>query len=71
MTAAVDAATRTAEIGDAENGVDLLIAGEGDRLAVDLAGVGSADIVDEGVAAIRLDRTLAAKLATVLAELAA
>ncbi len=65
MAAITDDNVRTREIGTAFNGVDLLIGGTGSELVIDLLSTGIADVRDEGLA-IRLDRGLAAKLATEL-----
>lgn len=63
-----DKTTRTLQIGDDSNGLVLLVVGAGADQAIDIDGSGAADLRDED-GGIRLDRDLAARLATELFSL--
>ena len=65
-TPAPDIDGATIAIGDKSNGLVLLVIDGPDGRTFDLEPIGAADVIDEGVAAIRLNRELAAKLATEL-----
>jgi len=58
----------TVEIGSRDNGVDLVVVDAPDGRTIDVLPVGRADALDEGMG-LRLDRALAAQLATSLFEL--
>lgn len=66
MSATTDIDGATIAIGDKENGVVLFVVDGPDGRTFDLEPVGAADVIDEGVAAIRLDRETAAQLAAEL-----
>lgn len=70
MTAPTDInAGATITIGDEDNGLDLLVVDGPDGRTFDLIPLGAADVIDEGVAAVRLDRERAAALVTALQKL--